>query len=143
MLKNNIKKLLHQKEASISDFMRATGLSWQTCHALYHDQQKNFGRDTLEALARYFGDLGLVFEYVPTEEALKPELSPGEQIKAWREALPDSPSQREIAERIGIANLAYSRLENGRTKHLTPTVLEALVQVFGDKVKDLYKPARK
>jgi DNA-binding Xre family transcriptional regulator len=136
MIKFNIKTLLEGRGESISDLQRGTGLSYQTCHALVHNQHGAVKLETLNALARYFGNISDIFIYIPDEQSEERSLTPGKQLKQWREEL--NLHQKQIAEQTGITEMSYSRIETGSIKKLKPEWLDALAKIFGERVRQLY-----
>lgn len=66
---NNVKKLLQDKEVSISQFARDADLSWVTAHDLYHNKSKAVSFEVLNRLCNYFGvGPSELFPYTPDKK---------------------------------------------------------------------------
>jgi putative transcriptional regulator len=70
VIDSRISEILGRRRESITDLSRGTGISYATCHALYHGTSKMINFETLDRLCRYFdcqpGDL---YAYLPQGEA--------------------------------------------------------------------------
>jgi DNA-binding Xre family transcriptional regulator len=65
---NRVSVLLGERRWSITDLQRATGLSYPTVHAWYHDSGQQFDRDTLAKLCEAFGvQPGEILKYKENE----------------------------------------------------------------------------
>ena len=67
---NNISMLLGVRRESIREFSRKSGISYTTCHDLYHAKTKQITFDLLDRLCKYF-EVGPweLFPYTPEEQS--------------------------------------------------------------------------
>lgn len=73
MLINRLSRLMGERRVTMQDVARATGLSRQTIHDLYHDRSTRIDLETLNRLCNFFGvPTSEVFEWAPEPAAPAP-----------------------------------------------------------------------
>lgn len=97
-------------------------------------------KNTLAALASVFGE---AVQHINWPKAYNPTsynstASNANTLKALRLALPDKPSQAEIAARLKISVLAYSNIERGVTTRPGKSLIDGLVQIYGEQVREMF-----
>ena len=60
------------------------------------------------------------------------------KLKQLRENHPDKPSQRVLADVLGIAEANYRNLENGRNRSITFEYIDKLVKYFNCTPNDIF-----
>lgn len=77
---NNISSLLGMRRENITEFSRQSGISYTTCHDLYHHKTKQITFELLDKLCQYFrvGPWEL-FPYTPTPGETPPVLATGDK----------------------------------------------------------------
>ena len=143
------KNLRTIKELSQGKLAQAAGLSPSTIVKLEHNERLPTATvkkalalalkiDT-EELDRLIGwpDPYLVHNYNHRQPLHSPAGSSGDRLKALR--LARHLTQSQLARRLELTDQAYGRLERGYTKQIEPALLEALAQILGSEIIDIYQ----
>lgn len=65
-IRNRVSEIMGRRRMSITDLMHATGLSYGTAWAIYHDKNKFVSFDVIAKLCEGLGvEVGELFEFVP------------------------------------------------------------------------------
>ena len=143
------KELRTSRELSQGKLAQAAGLSPSTIVKLEHDERVPSAsvkkalalalKIDNEELDRLIGwpDPYQINSYNHRQPLHSPAGSSGDRLKALR--LTRHLTQSQLARRLDLTDQAYGRLERGYTKQIEPALLEALAQILGNEVRDIYQ----